>query len=86
MIPAIWKRDNRQSSAVIGIASAVGALGGFAIPLAFGAPWIDDPEQAVRSAFAAFTIFYVLCLVVTWGVYVRKASVARVAGLAEARI
>jgi NNP family nitrate/nitrite transporter-like MFS transporter len=86
MIPAIWKRDNRQSSAVIGIASAVGALGGFAIPLAFGAPWIDDPAQAVQSAFAAFAIFYVLCLVVTWGVYVRKASVARVAGLAEARI
>jgi NNP family nitrate/nitrite transporter-like MFS transporter len=86
MIPAIWKRDTKQSSAVIGIASAVGALGGFAIPLAFGAPWIDDPVEAVRSAFAVFTLFYVVCLAVTWGVYVRKASVAKVAGLAEARI
>ena len=86
MIPAIWKRDTKQSSAVIGIASAIGALGGFLIPLAFGAPWIDNPVEAVRTAFGAFTLFYVLCLTVTWAVYVRKAAVARVAGLADARI
>ncbi len=86
MIPAIFKRDPKQSSAVIGIASAVGAIGGFAIPLAFGAPWIDDPVSSVKTAFIAFTLFYVACLTVTWAVYVRKASVAKVAGLAEARI
>lgn len=86
MIPVIWKRDTRQSSAVIGIASAVGAVGGFLIPLAFGAPWIDDPVEAVRTSFVVFTLFYVLCLVVTWAAYVRRASVARVAGLADARI
>ncbi|GAB3771522.1 NNP family nitrate/nitrite transporter-like MFS transporter [Nocardioides ginsengisegetis] len=86
MIPAIWKRDTKKSSAVIGIASAVGALGGFLIPLAFGAPWIDNPVESVKTAFGVFTAFYVVCLVVTWAVYVRKASVARVAGLADARI
>ena len=41
---------------------------------------------SVRTAFAVFTAFYVVCLAVTWVVYVRKASVAKVAGLAEARI
>jgi NNP family nitrate/nitrite transporter-like MFS transporter len=86
MIPVIWKRDARQASAVIGIASAVGAVGGFLVPLAFGAPWIDDPVEAVRTSLVVFTLFYVLCLVVTWAVYVRRASVARVVGLAEARI
>jgi NNP family nitrate/nitrite transporter-like MFS transporter len=76
----------REASAVIGIASAVGAIGGFLIPLAFGAPWIDDPVDAVRTSFVGFTLFYVLCLATTWAVYVRKASVSTVAGLADARI
>ncbi|MGZ4447207.1 MAG: MFS transporter [Nocardioides sp.] len=79
-------RATKRSSAVIGIASSVGALGGFLIPLAFGAPWIDDPVHAVTTAFGVFAGFYVLCLVVTWAAYVRTASVVRVAGLADARI
>jgi len=79
-------RATKEASAVIGIASAVGAVGGFLIPLAFGAPWIDDPVDAVRTSFLVFTLFYVLCLATTWAVYVRKASVAKVAGLADARI
>ncbi|MGH3361290.1 MAG: MFS transporter, partial [Nocardioides sp.] len=86
MIPSIWKHDAGQASAVIGIASAVGAIGGFAIPLAFGAPWVDDPFSAVRTAFGVFAGGYVVCLVVTWASYIRKASVAKVAGLAEVRI
>ena len=76
----------KESSAVIGIASAVGAVGGFLIPLAFGAPWIDDPVDAVRTSLIAFTLFYVLCLATTWAVYVRRTSVAEVAGLADARV
>ena len=65
---------------------AVGAVGGFLIPLAFGAPWIDDPVDAVRTSLMAFTLFYVLCLATTWAVYVRRTSVAEVAGLADARV
>lgn len=83
---AAMANATKQASAVIGIASAVGAIGGFLIPLAFGAPWIDNPVEAVKTAFAVFTGFYVVCLAITWGVYVRKASVAKVAGLADARI
>ena len=64
----------------------IGAVGGFLIPLAFGAPWIDDPVDAVRTSFVVFTLFYVLCLATTWAVYVRRTSVTEVAGLADARI
>ncbi len=81
MIPAIWKHQSateaqatRESSAVIGIAGAVGALGGFLIPITFGAPWVSDPVQAVRSALLVFVGFYVACLAVTWFVYLRRSS------------
>ncbi len=83
---AALARATKEASAVIGIASAVGALGGFLIPLSFGAPWIENPVDAVQTSFAVFTGFYVVCLAITWAVYVRKAGVAKVAGLADARI
>jgi MFS transporter, NNP family, nitrate/nitrite transporter len=77
----------RESSAVIGIAGAVGAIGGFLIPMTFGAPWVDNPVAAVKTAFAAFTGFYVLCLFVTWFVYLRRSMLAeRIPSLADARI
>lgn len=79
-------KATKEASAVIGIASAVGAMGGFLIPLSFGAPWIDNPVDAVKTSFALFTVFYAVCLATTWTVYVRKAGVAKVAGLADARI
>ena len=84
--PLRWRGSTKEASAVIGIASAVGAIGGFLIPLSFGAPWIDDPVEAVQTSFAVFTVFYAVCLATTWVVYVRKAGVAKVAGLADARI
>jgi NNP family nitrate/nitrite transporter-like MFS transporter len=80
-------RATKESSAVIGIAGAIGALGGFLIPLTFGAPWIDDPAGAVSGAFVAFTSFYVVCLAVTWFFYTRRSFlVARAPSLASARI
>ena len=80
-------RATKESSAVIGIAGAVGALGGFLIPLTFGAPWIDDPAGAVTGAFVAFTCFYVVCLAVTWFFYTRRSFLAsRAPSLASARI
>ncbi len=79
-------KATKEASAVIGIVSAVGAIGGFLIPLSFGAPWIDNPVDAVKTSFALFTAFYAVCLGTTWAVYVRKAGVAKVAGLADARI
>ncbi len=73
-----------QASAALGFAGAVGALGGFLIPLTFGAPWVDDPTQALRSAFATFVAYYALCALVTWFVYLRRSVLTgRVPSLAE---
>ena len=63
-----------ESSAVLGIAGAIGALGGFLIPITFGSPWVDDPVSAVKSAFAIFSVFYLVCLAVTWVFYLRPQS------------
>ena len=56
----------------LGIAGAIGALGGFLIPMTFGAPWVDSPVDAVQTAFGVFTGFYVVCLAVTYFCYLRK--------------
>ena len=55
----------RPRSGVIG---AVGAIGGFLIPIAFSSPWVDSPLAATKGAFMVFTAYYVVCaLVVTCG-------------------
>ena len=77
----------RESSAVIGIAGAIGALGGFLIPVTFGAPWVESPVDAVRSALAVFATFYAVCVAVTWFFYLRTSfATQRVPSLAGARI
>lgn len=77
----------RSSSAVIAIAGAVGALGGFLIPMTFGAPWVEDPVAAVRSAFVVFAGYYVFCLGLTWFEYTRRHLFTdRIPSLAHARI
>ncbi len=78
---------NTRSSAAIGIIGAIGAIGGFLIPLTFGAPWVDEPAAAVRSAFTVFAGFYAVCAVITWFAYLRSPSYAgRGASLAGADI
>lgn len=64
----------KQSSSALGIIGAVGALGGFLIPLAFSSPWVDDPLSATRGAFVVFGCFYVVCALVTFAVYLRTPS------------
>ncbi|WP_375002316.1 MFS transporter [Aeromicrobium sp. CTD01-1L150] len=66
--------STREASAVLGIVGAIGAVGGFLVPITFGSPWISDPVQAVRVAFGVFTAFYVVCLAVTWICYLRPGS------------
>ena len=47
-----------RRSASIG---AIGALGGFLIPIAFASPWVDNPLSATKGAFMVFTAYYVVC-------------------------
>jgi NNP family nitrate/nitrite transporter-like MFS transporter len=74
-------KATKESSAVIGIAGAIGALGGFAIPIVFSSPWVDDPVEAVKGAFVVFTFFYVACLALTWSVYRRRGAAMAKAGV-----
>jgi NNP family nitrate/nitrite transporter-like MFS transporter len=63
----------RISGAVIGIAGAVGALGGVAINLAFRAAYGGGTGSGT-PAFLSFLAFYALCVLVTWRTYLRETS------------
>ena len=77
MIPAIFAAKSpdlttakRESAATLGIAGAVGALGGFYLPRA-----ISDSINAtggIGTAFTWFAVMYGTCLVVTWWCYLRR--------------
>lgn len=62
----------KLSSAAVGIIGAIGAIGGFLIPISFNSPWVTDPLDATKAAFWTFTAFYVVCGLVTWAVYLKK--------------
>jgi NNP family nitrate/nitrite transporter-like MFS transporter len=67
----------RETAAVIGLASAIGALGGYFIPREFGASIkaTGGPGQAVTY----FVGFYLTCLFVTWWCYIRAEAPAKAA-------
>jgi NNP family nitrate/nitrite transporter-like MFS transporter len=75
----------RVSGAVIGIVGAVGALGGLFINLAFRQSFLT--AQTGAPAFWSFLGFYVVCIAVTWAVYLRPQPVgADRADVAFARV
>ncbi|GIM94755.1 nitrate/nitrite transporter [Paractinoplanes toevensis] len=84
MIPAIFKSKHpsdeptarRLSGAVIGIAGAIGALGGVLVNLAFRQSFLET--KSADAAYIGFIAFYILCVLVTWAVYLRPG--ARTAG------
>jgi NNP family nitrate/nitrite transporter-like MFS transporter len=69
----------KKASAAVGMIGAVGAIGGFIIPITFGSPWITDPLDATKTAFIIFTVFYMVCALVTWAVYLRRPAEAKAA-------
>jgi NNP family nitrate/nitrite transporter-like MFS transporter len=61
-----------ESAAIVGFSSAIGAFGGFFIPLAFG-----DSMKATggpATALFMFLAFYLSCVAVNWVFYARKSS------------
>lgn len=84
MIPAVFRARyaagigvaaaRREAGACIGIASAVGAFGGFLVPRAFGSAL--SSTGSVAAAFTLFLGFYVVCVGVTWWCYLRQRVVA----------
>jgi NNP family nitrate/nitrite transporter-like MFS transporter len=85
MIPAIFRARyaddhdaRRLSGAVIGLAGAIGAFGGVLVNLAFRQSFLTYHDA--DAAYLAFIAFYVLCVLVTWVVYLRP-SHRRLAGV-----
>lgn len=66
-----WSR--RMSGALIGIAGAIGALGGVGINLVLRASYSGEAKSATM-AFWVFLGFYVVCAIVTWAVYLRTTA------------
>lgn len=68
-----WSR--KMSGALIGIAGAIGALGGVGINLVLRASYSGTAKSAT-TAFWVFLAFYIVCAIVTWAIYLRKTNPA----------
>ncbi|MEU8240789.1 nitrate/nitrite transporter [Actinoplanes missouriensis] len=85
MIPAIFRQkyagdehqSRRISGAVIGIAGAIGAVGGVLVNLAFRQSFLTYKDA--DAAYIAFIAFYALCVLVTWVVYLRPSARTKIA-------
>ncbi len=61
---------NTEAAAVLGFVSAVGAFGGFFIPMSYGAS-ISLTGNA-ETALYVFIVFYLTCILMTWWYYLRR--------------
>src|SRR4029077_8079339 len=68
----------RESAAVLGFSSAIGACGGYLIPRSFGAS--IHATGGVGAALTGFLAFYVTCVGLTWWFYVRKSMPVMASG------
>jgi len=70
--PTRLKAAEMESAAIVGFSSAIGAFGGFFIPLAFGNSMKATGGPA--TALIVFLAFYLSCVAVNWAFYGRKTS------------
>jgi len=61
---------NKESAAVLGFVSAIGAYGGFFIPMSYGLSISISGEA--HPALAVFLVFYLVCIATTWWYYARR--------------
>ena len=61
---------NTEAAAVLGFASAIGAYGGFFIPMSYGVS--ISLSGAAHAALAVFLVFYLVCIATTWWCYARR--------------
>lgn len=66
------KAAELESAAIVGFSSAIGAYGGFFIPLAFASSMGATGDPAI--ALYVFLGFYLTCAAVNWAFYARKKS------------
>jgi MFS transporter, NNP family, nitrate/nitrite transporter len=82
--PAALARGRTEAAAVIGLASAVGAVGGFLIPRGFGMSIANT--GSIDAALVVFLAGYALCVAVTWWFYLRTVLVRVAPSLADAAV
>jgi len=75
-----WSRS--MSGALIGLAGAIGALGGVGVNLALRQSYLHS--GTATAAFWAFVLFYVAASALTWAIYVRRPLEVTVPLTAEA--
>ncbi|MDU3078492.1 MAG: MFS transporter, partial [Mixta calida] len=61
-----------ETAAALGFISAIGAIGGFFVPKAFGTSLAMTGSPV--GAMKVFLVFYIVCILVTWLVYGRRTS------------
>jgi len=61
---------NKEAAAVLGFSSAIGAYGGFFIPMSYGLSL--SMTGAAAGALYTFIVFYATCIVLTWWYYSRR--------------
>ena len=69
------RQAEKESAAIIGFTSAIGAYGAFFIPKTFGTSIAVTGNPV--AALYVFIAFYVICMGVTYAYYVRKGSPTR---------
>jgi len=93
MIPAIFRRlaleaggsaddvlrSKREAAGAIGISSAVGAFGGFLVPIAYAQS--NKHLGSIQPALRFYVGFFVVMLAITWFSYLRKGSHMAKAGV-----
>ncbi|MGY2077135.1 MFS transporter [Blastococcus sp. SYSU DS0828] len=72
-------RARRDTAAAVGIISAVGALGAVFIPRVVSESY--GATGGVETALRSFCGFYVVCVAVTWFVYLRRGTLMQRAGV-----
>ena len=61
---------NTEAAAVLGFSSAIGAYGGFFIPMSYGAS--ISMTGTAETALYVFIVFYLTCIAMTWWFYSRR--------------
>jgi NNP family nitrate/nitrite transporter-like MFS transporter len=65
-------RMRREAAGALGVISAVGAFGGFLVPLAYA--WSKDRYGSITPALESYVAFFLACLVITYAAYVRRGA------------
>ena len=82
MIPAVFEINaapgmrasaDKMAAGCIGIAGAVGALGGFLVPRGFA--WSNSATGGITAALWAAVVVYALLILLTYAVYARRGTV-----------